>query len=279
MTPAWRAFYAGDLDRATALATTALAANPGDTSARLVLARVAMERGDAGAAYTELRRGQQRAPDDPDLLYYLALVSGDLARQTFEDLYKLAPDSARVHQLMAEAFEAQDKRADAEAEYDAALRTDPMLLDALLGLAKLKRIRLACDEAIALYEKAEGIRSTFDGAFGLGTCLAIRQEDEKAIVEFKASAGKRPAGGDRVGRSGDGAGAHGAGRRRHRRARARDRARARHERRVLCAWPGVPQGRQRRTCPGGVRPRTAAAHGGAAMIARVMSPSRCSRPR
>jgi tetratricopeptide (TPR) repeat protein len=185
LTPAWRAFSAGDLDRAAVLAREALKRNPADTKARLVLARVAMERGDAEGAFAELRQARQRTPDDPDVLYYLAIVSGDLARGAFDALYQLAPESAPVHLLMAESFESQDKRAEAESEYNAALQADPNLVDALLGLAKLKRIRLACDEAIALYEKAEAIRLTFDGAFGLGTCLAVQQEDEKAIVQFK----------------------------------------------------------------------------------------------
>jgi len=144
-----------------------------------------MERGDSERAYVELVEAQRHAPDDQDVLYYLAIVSGDLARATFDALYKLAPDSARVHQLMAESFEAQDLKAEAETEYEAAVRADPNLVDALLALGKLKRIRLACDEAIALYEKAEGIRPTFDGAFGLGTCLAVQQEDQKAIAQFK----------------------------------------------------------------------------------------------
>jgi tetratricopeptide (TPR) repeat protein len=185
LTPAWQAFYAGDLDKAVALARAALKADARNARARLVLARVAIERGDADAAYAELRRAQRQAPDDPDVLYYLALVSGDLARTTFEALYTLAPESARVHQLMAEALEAQEKRADAEAEYEAALKADPSLVDALLGLGKLKRIRVACDEAIALYQKAEAIRPTPEGAFGLGTCLAANRDDERAIEHFR----------------------------------------------------------------------------------------------
>jgi tetratricopeptide (TPR) repeat protein len=185
LTPAWRAFYAGNFDRASELATAALRTNAADTGARLVMVRVALERGNTEAAYAELLRAQRHAPRDPDVLYYLAMVSADLARTTFAALYTLAPDSARVHQLMAESLEAQDKGEEAIAEYEAALRADPHLLDALLALGKLKRIRLACDEAIALYERAEAIRSTFDGAFGLGACLSVQQNPEGAIVRYR----------------------------------------------------------------------------------------------
>ena len=53
----------------------------------------------------------------------------------------------RVLQLQGETFEAQDRRSDAETAYQAALHVQPDLLDALLPLAKLKRIRPACEEA------------------------------------------------------------------------------------------------------------------------------------
>jgi tetratricopeptide (TPR) repeat protein len=167
------------------LASASLRVRAADTAARLVMARVAMERGDTQGACDELLRAQRHAPNDPDVLYYLAIVSSDLARTTFDALYKLAPDSARVHQLMAESLEAQEKRAEAATEYESALREDPHLLEALLGLGKLKRIQIACEDAIALYQRAEAIRSTFEGAFGLGTCLAVEQDDEQAIVRFR----------------------------------------------------------------------------------------------
>ena len=44
-----------------------------------------------------------------------------------------APVSARGHQLQAESLEAQERRRDAEAEYEAALGAKPDLFDALLA--------------------------------------------------------------------------------------------------------------------------------------------------
>jgi tetratricopeptide (TPR) repeat protein len=180
-----RAFMAGDTDRAGQLATDYLGAHPGDTRARILLARVHLGRNELTAAYDQLERALAKDPRNVDALYYLGLVAGDLAATEFQRLHDTAPDSARVHQLRAETFEAQQRRSDAEREYEAALRQDPSLVDALLGLARLKRIRLACEDAVALYERAEAIRSTFDGAYGLGICLSTLQDDRAAVARFQ----------------------------------------------------------------------------------------------
>ena len=77
-------------------------------------------------------------------------VSGQLAAATFDRLNTEAPGSARVQQLQGETLEAQERRSEAEAAYEAAVKLDPNLLEAVLALAKLKRIRLASDDAMPL---------------------------------------------------------------------------------------------------------------------------------
>jgi tetratricopeptide (TPR) repeat protein len=187
-----RALSAGDGDRALALVTDRLTRNPADPRARVLAARVHISRGDFDAAYLQLRRALRAAPRDVDVLYYLGLVSGRLAEQQFGHLAQAAPESARVHQLQAESLEAQEKRSAAETEYEAALKVKPDLMDALLALGRLKRIRLACDEAIALYEKAETLRPTFEGAYGLGVCYGYLQRDDEAAVRFEQAIRRDP---------------------------------------------------------------------------------------
>jgi superkiller protein 3 len=153
---------------------------------------VHLERGELEAAQTRLERALEANPRHVDVLYYLGLVTAQLAARTFERIVEQAPGSARAHQLLAESFEAQDRRPEAEREYEAAVAAQPDLVDALLGLAKLKRIRLDCEGANPLYTKAETIRPTFDGAFGLGTC-AIRQGDvETALAHFERAVERDP---------------------------------------------------------------------------------------
>ena len=190
-----RALAAGDADRAFRLGTAFLERHPGDVRAQVLLVRVHLERGEWDAAYRLASRAARAHPGDVDALYYLGLITRQLAAGQFQRLGQLAPESERVHQLKAEMFEAQERRADAEKEYAAALEAQPRLLEALLGLARLKRIRLACDEAIALYDKAEAIRPTFDGAYGLGVCLSYTQDDERAVGKFEQAIARNPAAG------------------------------------------------------------------------------------
>lgn len=191
LSEASRALAAGDAERALALANAFLKRHPGSVRARVIVARVYIERDD-DAAYVPLQAALRLAPRDTDALYYMGLVTARLAAAEFARLAAMAPDSARVHQLQAETLEAQEQRAAAEKEYEAALRARPDLLDALLGLGRLKRIRLACDESIVLYEKAETIRPTFEGAYGLGMCLSYLQKDDTAAARFAEAIARDP---------------------------------------------------------------------------------------
>ena len=187
-----RALAQGDVARALELASAAVAARPASARARLLLARAHLEQGDFEKAYVELDRALQADPRNVDVLAYMGLVSGTLASATFQRLATEAPGSARVKQLEAEALTLQERRSDAEAAYEAALAIDPTLIEALLALGKLKRIRLACDEAVALYERAEAVRPTFDAAYGLGFCRAYLQEDAAAVASFELAVKRDP---------------------------------------------------------------------------------------
>ena len=192
LTPVSRALAAGDTDRALSLAKSYVHRQPNDVAGQVLLVRVYIERNEIEGAYRAAAVAVRKHPTDTNLLYYLGLVTRGLAAQEFERLATIAPDSARVHQLQAEMFDAQERRADAEKEYAAALAAKPDLLEALLGLAKLQRIRLACEEARALYERAEAVRPTFDGAYGLGVCLGYLQNDQLAVKYFEQAVKRNP---------------------------------------------------------------------------------------
>jgi tetratricopeptide (TPR) repeat protein len=188
-----RALSAGDVDRALSLAMQYLKTNPASVPARVVIARAYMMRGDYARAYDQLRRASQTSPRNVDVLYYVGIAAGRLAEMELQRLARIAPDSARVHQIRAESLETQERPHEAAAAYEAAVARQPELIDALLGLAKLRRTSLRCTEAIALYKKAEALRPTFDGAYGLGVCLQYEQQDQLAAEQFQKATERDPA--------------------------------------------------------------------------------------
>jgi tetratricopeptide (TPR) repeat protein len=187
-----RALNAGDDEKALALAERHAGAHPQDAAARVIAARVHMARADLDRAYEQLRRALAAQPRHVDALYYMGLVSGRLAERELERLAEVAPDSARLQQVLAESYELQDRRHDAAAAYEAALRRDPSLLDALLGLAKLRRIALQCEEAVKLYERAEAVRPTYEAAYGLGVCHSFELDDQRAERRFRQALERDP---------------------------------------------------------------------------------------
>lgn len=188
-----RALSAGDVDRALSLAMQYLEANAASVPARLVIARAYLVRGEYAQAYDQLRRASRTSPQNIDVLYYLGIAAGRLAEMELQRLAQVAPDSARVHQIRAESLEMQQRPHEAAAAYEAAVARQPELIDALLGLAKLRRTALRCTEAIALYRKAEALRPTFEGAFGLGVCLQYEQQDQLAAEQFQKATVRDPA--------------------------------------------------------------------------------------
>jgi tetratricopeptide (TPR) repeat protein len=192
LTTASRALSAGDTDRAFALATNYLKRHPASAQAKVLLVRIHIERGEWDGAYRVASRAARAHPADVEVLYHLGLVTRRLASDEFQRLGDEAPGSARVHQLKAEVLEAQGRRDEAEKEYASALDAQPDLLDALLGLAKLKRIRLECEEAIQLNDKAESIQPTFDAAYGLGVCQSYLENHEEAVKTFGDAVKRSP---------------------------------------------------------------------------------------
>jgi len=188
-----RALYRGDYQLAAGLAARHLKARPHDARARVVLARAVLAQGKFDEAFAELRRAVADDPADVDALYYLGMVSGVLSQIEHQQLFAMAPNSGRVHQLLAELALAQDKKTEAVAEYQAALAADPRSAELLIALAELHRQQSQLDEAVALYARAETVAApSFETAYGLGACFAIKQEHQTAVGHFRRALAFEP---------------------------------------------------------------------------------------
>jgi tetratricopeptide (TPR) repeat protein len=183
----FKALYSGDPDHALQLAQEYVKRHPRDARMLVLAARAHLARHEYTAAYDLLEGVLAIEPRNADALYFLGIASSELATQAFERVYALAPDSARVHQLMGRSLKLQGNPVEAAAEYEVALRADPNLLDALLEYAKLRREESNCAEAQALYERAQRVTPTFDGAYGLGVCLATQGDHAQAVESFRAA--------------------------------------------------------------------------------------------
>jgi tetratricopeptide (TPR) repeat protein len=189
---AFKALYSGDPESALRLSSEYLKVHPTDVNALVLASRAQIARGDYDAAYGFLRKALAADARNPDVLYFLGFVSGQLATRAFDRLGALAPDGARVHQLLARSLKLQDKPVEAVTEYELALKADPVSLDALLELALLRREESNCDDASALYRRAERVKPTYDGAYGLGVCFARQFNHRDAVEQFRLALKRDP---------------------------------------------------------------------------------------
>ncbi|HWQ35607.1 MAG TPA: tetratricopeptide repeat protein [Blastocatellia bacterium] len=181
-----KALYQGDHQRAAELAAGYLETHPNDARMRVILARAKLAQGEFQAACDELRLALRADPQNIDALYYLGMVAGVLAQQEYERLYAIAPDSARVHQLLGEAALAQENQTEAENEFLSALRVNPHSVDVLTAMGELRRSQSKFDEALEYYSRAEAAGPlSYDIAYGLGACYSYKQDHERAVAYFR----------------------------------------------------------------------------------------------
>jgi tetratricopeptide (TPR) repeat protein len=80
---------------------------------------------DPQSAVEVLDKAAKLAPKDVDILYNRGRAALLLSQKSYEDMYRVDPNSWRVHQVLAEAFAESDRHAQAVAEYLAAIKLSP----------------------------------------------------------------------------------------------------------------------------------------------------------
>lgn len=193
LTETRRALYGGDYGLAVQLAEKQLRKYPKDVSLRVVLARAELAQGNLQQAFEELQKALAIEPKNIDALYYLSLVSRELSQREYQRLFSMAPESARVHQLLAESAQAAENPSKAEQEFQKALEANPRSVEVATELAELKRSQSKFDEAIAFYMQAEKSGPlTYDVAYGLGACYTYKQDYPRAIEWLRKAVALAP---------------------------------------------------------------------------------------
>lgn len=187
------AFYRGDPEQARTLALAYLRVHSAGAEGRILLARALAALGKPEEAMRELEKILERDPNHPDALFYLAGLAESLAQAEYGRLYRLNPESARVHQLMARSLELQQKYEESRAEYEAALRVNPELTEIWTGLGDL--LRTTGEFAAAEDKYREALRRNprdYLALYGLGVCLRSGQRHQEALGYFRASRESAP---------------------------------------------------------------------------------------
>src|SRR5262249_48687719 len=78
--------------------------SPSDPKAYMWLGVTELAAGDAVAASSALDKAAQLSPNDVDVLYHRGRAHMLVSKDSYEQMYKAAPDSWRVHQALAQSF-------------------------------------------------------------------------------------------------------------------------------------------------------------------------------
>jgi|SRR5436190_306269 len=188
-----RALYREDYIQVEQLAQKHLRKNPSDVSVRVILARAELAEGKFRPAFEDLRKALASDRHNVDALYYLSFAARAMSQQEYQRLFAMAPDSSRVHQLLAESALESQNPAQAEAEFRKALDANPRSAEVATELAELKRSQSQFDEAIAYYLQALRSDATnYDAVYGLGACYTYKQDYKQAVEWLRKAAARAP---------------------------------------------------------------------------------------
>jgi tetratricopeptide (TPR) repeat protein len=147
------------------------------------------EQGDLQRASRMTEDLLKNDPKNPDVIYMVYRTHSDIAERARKALAVLAPDSARMHEMMAQHFINEGDATDAIAQYERALVIDSQLPGASYELAEAilvdsKSVE-SLDRATALLKKALAQDPRNAGAEAkLGEIAALQNDSTTAEAHF-----------------------------------------------------------------------------------------------
>jgi tetratricopeptide (TPR) repeat protein len=142
--------------------------------AGMALAELDYQHHDREKASSVLAVLQKLDPANVDVLYVIYRVHTDLAAQARDNLALVAPNSARMHQLVAQHLVSEGDAKGAIAQYREAIKIDPRLPGAHFELGE------------AILEESMSEQSQKEGQKEFETALAVNPGDAKAECRLGA---------------------------------------------------------------------------------------------
>jgi len=158
-----------------------LAASPENPDAFMWLGLTQLVEGDTESAVISLDKAALLSPDNVDILYHRGRAHMLLSQKTYEHMYEVAPDSWRIHQVLAQSFAEQERYEEAARECLAAISDHPAEpgLHEQLGDIYWKQNQLEPAEA-AFKRELEIDPNNFSTLYKLGTVSLERSKPEVA---------------------------------------------------------------------------------------------------
>jgi Tfp pilus assembly protein PilF len=135
------------------------------------LAQIEYARGELQQASIYIAELMKSDPDDPDVLYLAFRIYNDLSDSARNKLTIVAPDSGRIHLLMAEEFIKAGDPTNAIHQYELALKQDPSFLGVHFELGEALLKESLADDSLA--------RATAE------LDLALKEDPQNAAAEAK----------------------------------------------------------------------------------------------
>jgi len=170
-----------------------IAQNPKEARAYLNLGLCYVETGQPTEAIRVLQAGSANFPEDIDILYNLGKVYTQLMTSTFRKMADVGPDSYRVHQLLAESYEARREIPAAVDEYKLALERAPNVPGLNYALANLYWREGSLEEAERGFTKELAINAEhYLATWKLGNTYLIKREVDKALPYLLKAIDQKP---------------------------------------------------------------------------------------
>jgi len=143
------------------------------------------ETGQFSEAIVNLQAALQKRPNDPDLLYYLGRAGGLLSKQSIDTLLAAYPDSARAHQSLAENYFVLRQMAQAEKEYQEAIRLRPDIPNLHLELGHVYAMTSRWPQAEEQFRAESKMQpGSAEAAYRLGDALLQQGKAREASAEL-----------------------------------------------------------------------------------------------
>jgi tetratricopeptide (TPR) repeat protein len=147
-----------------------------------------VETGQFAEAIQNLRAELLKRPNDRDLLYYLGRAGGLLSKQSVDTLLAAYPDSARAHQSMAENYFVLRQMADAEKQYEEALKLRPDTPNLHLELGQVFAMTSRWPQAEEQFRGEAKLQpGNAEAAYRLGDALLQQGKAHEAQDELERS--------------------------------------------------------------------------------------------